>query len=395
MFLNALFLLLRAALLRRRLRAAVTMSGVALAVALAFCLIGFQRGYQRALRTELDRLGAHVLVVPKGCPYDAASIALHGASWPCYLKSVYLQTVRGTEHVAVAAPILMTALYEGKTGGQTVYCGIEENIRQLKPFWKIDGTFPAKEGDLLIGAEIARTNRWTVGQDVVLPGSPKEPGRICGILQPTQGPDDLFQFLRLEDAQRLFGHPGELTHILVRLDDPERVESVVRELRGCDAGLEMTVVPLAHLFQTIQNLIQNTRLLLACAALAALLAAGMGVSNTMLMAVSERTREIGILRATGIPRGTIFGLICAEALTLTLLGGIVGLLLATVGASGFEAWLRERLPYAPRDTLLRPEPIVMAFCFMVAVVLGTFAALLPATAAARLSPVEAIRRGAK
>jgi putative ABC transport system permease protein len=395
MSLTARLLLLRAGLLRRRLRAAVTMAGVALAVALAFCLIGFQRGYQRALRTELDRLGAHVLVVPKGCPYDAASIALHGASWPCYLKSVYLQTVAKTPGVAVAAPILMTALYEEKTGAQTVYCGVEENIRQLKPFWQVQGAFPSKPGDLLVGAEAARTNRWTVGQTVTLPGMAKETGRISGILQPTQGPDDLFHFLRLEDAQRLFRHRDELTHILVRLKDPERMESVVRELRGCDAGLEMTVVPLAHLFQTIQNLIQNTRVLLACAALAALLAAGMGISNTMLMAVTERTREIGVLRATGIPRGTIFGLICAEALTLTLLGAILGLALATGGAGGFEAWLRERLPYAPRDTLLRPEPAVMAFCFTIAALLGMLAALLPATAAARLSPVEAIRRGAK
>jgi putative ABC transport system permease protein len=395
MSLNGITLLLRAALLRRRLRSTVTAGGVALAVALAFCLIGFQRGYQRALKSELDRLGAHVLVVPKGCPYDAASIALHGASWPCYLKSVYLQTVQRTEHVAVAAPVLMTALYDARTGAQTVYCGVEPSIRQLKPFWRIDGEFPARSGDLLVGAEVARTNRWTVGQTVPLPGASGETGRISGILQATQGPDDLFQFLRLEDAQRLFRHPGELTHILVRLDDPERVASVVRDLRGCDAGLDMTVVPLAHLFQTIQNLIQNTRLLLACAALAALLAAGMGVSNTMLMAVTERTREIGILRATGIPSGTIFGLVCAEALTLSLLGGIVGLLLATVGASVFEAWLRQRLPYAPHDTLLRPEPVVMAFCFGVACAVGVLAALLPAFAAARLSPVEAIRRGAK
>ena len=115
-------------LLRRKLRSLVTGIGVAAAVGMLFALVSFQRGYQRGLTAELDRLGAHLLVVPKGCPYDAASIALHGASWPCYLKSVYLESVRKTNHVAVAAPVLMNALYDEKTGSQVVYCGDRKSV---------------------------------------------------------------------------------------------------------------------------------------------------------------------------------------------------------------------------------------------------------------------------
>src|SRR6266480_6092176 len=96
---------------RRPLRTGVTVAGVAIAVAALFSLLAFQRGYQNGVRGELDRLGAHVLVVPKGCPYDAASMALHGASWPCYLKGSYLEEVRGVTGVATAAPVFMTALY--------------------------------------------------------------------------------------------------------------------------------------------------------------------------------------------------------------------------------------------------------------------------------------------
>src|SRR5437667_9164904 len=110
------FVLIFANLQRRTLRSFVTAGGVAIAVAALFSLVSFQRGYQDGMQGELDRLGAHVLVVPKGCPYDAASIALHGASWPCYLKAAYLKRVQQAEGVATAAPILMNAVYDTDTG---------------------------------------------------------------------------------------------------------------------------------------------------------------------------------------------------------------------------------------------------------------------------------------
>lgn len=378
-------------LLRRRLRSGVTGLGVAAAVAMLFTLVSFQRGYQAGLTQELDRLGAHLLVVPKGCPYDAASIALHGASWPCYLKETYLKSVRAAEHVAVATPILMNAVYDTASQSQLVYCGVEPSLLQLKRQWHVTGAFPTQSGEVLIGSELAKAHRWRVGETVSLPGLTGQKGRVSGVLDPTQSADDLFVFTPLATAQRLFERPNELTHILVRLDSPDRVETVVRNLRSCDAGLEMTVVPLAHLFQTIQSLVQSTRFLLGCVSVVALLCAGAGVSNTLLMAVSERTREIGVLRALGASRGTVFQIIVGETLLLCFLAGSVGLLGGLLGASSMERWLRGRLPFAPHDLLLQAEVPVMVFCVVMALVLGSLAALLPAWRAARLAPSEAIR----
>ncbi len=95
---------------RRPLRNGVTALGVAIAISALWSLLAFSRGYREGLDTELDRLGAHVLVVPKGCPYDAASIALHGASWPCFLPQKYLQQVQAVPGVEVGAPIFMNAI---------------------------------------------------------------------------------------------------------------------------------------------------------------------------------------------------------------------------------------------------------------------------------------------
>jgi putative ABC transport system permease protein len=371
-------------------------------VAAFFSILSFQQGYQRGLRDELDRLSAHLLVVPKGCPYDAASIALHGANWPCYLRAAYLEQVRRTPGIATAAPVFMAAVTGPAPGGrgaaaasaQTVYLGVGPEIRALKRDWRIDGAFPARPGELLVGGDLAKTRGWRVGQSVALPGLAGRTGRVAGVLAPTSGPDDLFIYMPLADAQRLFHQPGHLTHILVRLEDPNRMQRVVGDLRGCDAGLEMNIVPLAHLFHSIQNLVNAARLLLGCVALVAALVSGAALANTVLMAVAERTREMGVLRALGASRRDLFGLVWLETLQISLAGGIAGLFLAVIGARGVEAWLRERLPYAPNATLIHPEWGSMLLCLAAALVLGSLSGLLPAWRAARLSPVEAIRRGA-
>ncbi len=378
-------------LARRKMRSAVTAGGVALAVAAMFSMLAFMLGYQRGMRGELDRLGAHVLVVPKGCPYDAASIALHGANWPCYLKQDYVKTVQDTPHVAVAAPVYMSAVYDSATGAQTVFCGVTREILGLKREWKIDGEFPSASGDLLVGSETAKDRDWKLGAQVTLPGLDGASGRISGIIRPTQGADDLFIYMPLQDVQSQFKRPHQITHMLVRLDSPESMESVVNALRSCGAGLEMNVVPLAHLFSTINNLVQGTRFLLGCVALIALLAAGAGLSNTILMAVAERTREIGVLRAIGASRLRVFGLILGETLALCVIGGAAGIAAAIIGSRGIEAWLRGRLPFTPDGTLIQAQPLTVALCLLVAAAVGCLAGLLPAWRACRLAPVAAIQ----
>ena len=192
-----------------------------------------------------------------------------------------------------------------------------------------------------------------------------------------------------------FQHPGELTHILVRLKDPNALNETVAALRGCDAGMDMNIVPLAHLFHTIQSLVNSTRLLLACVALIGLVVAATGVSNAVLMSVAERSREIGIMRALGASHGDVFRLICLETFQICLAGGAGGLVLAFACSRAVENWLRSRLPFAPSDTLIRWEWSVAGACILGALLLGIIAALLPASRAAALSPVEAMREGAR
>lgn len=376
---------------RRPLRTSMTALGVAIATATLFSLLAFQSGYRQGLDRELERLGAHILVVPKGCPYDAASIALHGASWPCFLKESYLDAVRGTRGVLAAAPALMAAFYNTQ-GRAVVYVGIDSVMRSLKKGWSMEGTFPQQPGEILVGSAIARQENWLVGQRVQLPMLHGEAAGVSGILGPTQTSEDTFVYLRLGDAQRVLKHPNEITHILVRLADPNQLDSVVAQLRGCDAGLYMNIVPVAHLFRNIQRLVNSTRLLLGCITLAALLVAAAGVSNALIIAVAERAREIGVMRALGASQFDIFWLFWLETMHLCSVGAVSGIFLALLASRSIETWVRSKLPFVPDGRLLQWEWWMAFGCWAGALVLGAAAAFFPAYRATRIPPVEAFRQ---
>lgn len=381
--------------IRRKLRTLVTAAGVAIGTAALCSLIAFERSYQAGIQGELDRLGAQILVAPKGCPYDAASMALHGASWPCYLKQDYLARVKASAGVASAAPVLMNAVYDDTSGAQWVYQGVDPEILALKRGWRIRGALPATTDECLLGATSATRLKLNIGDKFPLPGLPAgQTGTVSGVLNTTGDADDTFIFTSIARAQAIFNRPRQLTHILVRLKDPNMLDNVVADLRGCDAGMDMNVVPLAHVFHTIQDLINSTRILLGCVALIAMLAAGAGVSNAVLMAVSERTSEIGMMRAVGASKADVFLLIWLETMSLCVLGAAVGIVVSASTAPALERWLRSRLPISPENAFVHLDAAAALLCLGLAAVLGTVACLIPAIRAVRLSPVEALRSGA-
>jgi putative ABC transport system permease protein len=388
--------LIRASLLQRKLRTLVTVAGVAIGCAALYCMLAFEKGYQRGIQEELNGLGAHILVAPKGCPYDAASMALHGASWPCYLKEDYLQRIRSTGGVAEVAPMLMNAVFTADTGAQNVYVGADTSLMKLKHGWHIDGAFPVGLGDCMLGSTVAKALHARVGAVITLPGitetaSTARSATVSGILNETGQSDDTFIFISIPAAQRLFNRPHQLTHMLVRLQDPNLLQRVVNDLRGCDAGMDMNVVPVAHVFSTIQNIVNTTRVLLACIAIAGLAVAATGVGNAVMMSVTERTREIGIMRAAGASRTDVFGLVFSEAAVLCALGGISGLCTALLASRAVEAWVKAQLPFAPNGAIIRPEPLLMCMCLLAALCTGLAAGILPAWRASTMSPICAMR----
>ena len=210
-------------LARRRGRTLLTVLGVAIAVSVLFSLLALNSGYENELNREVNSLGVHILAVPKGCPYEAASLIMHGGVIPKYLSDLDLKNISRIEGVKLAAPMLLHQFLvkDEKTGESAphIIYGIKMvDTRELKPWWTVQGRFfdDNETNVMLVGRELADKKNLSVGQ--VLPVGPmKENFTIVGILDRTGDQDDQFHFFPLQEAQRVFSKEGLITTIAVKV----------------------------------------------------------------------------------------------------------------------------------------------------------------------------------
>jgi putative ABC transport system permease protein len=373
---------------RRKGRTLLTVAGVAIAVAILFSLLSFSAGYERELTKEMDSLGFHLLAVPKGCPYEATTLILHGGVIPKYLTNEDLARARATDGVVIAAPLLLQQFV--KDGTPHIVYGIEPEVMlPLKPAWNVDGRFfTANETHVMvIGSTLAEKENLVPGS--VIPFGPaQEPFTIIGVLKPTGSEDDNFHFLPLADAQRVFKKEGFITAIAVQADDVKHIHDISIELEKVP---DIQVVTMAQVTGTIMNLVGSARSLLFSVIVIAIVISAAGITNTLLMSVNERTREIGMMKAIGASGYHIGILLITETLLITMFGGIIGIIAALAGSGIIETFVRGIVPYAPSGSFVSFDPLLIGGCLVFSIGLGLLCGLYPAWKSARLSPMEAIR----
>jgi putative ABC transport system permease protein len=376
-------------LTRRKLRTGLTLFGVAIAVMTLASLLAFGDGYQHGLRTELDGMGIQMMLVPLGCPYDAAARVLKGRSLEFSLPSSALAAARSDPAVANAAPMLMATLPRPKEGRTDLWVGIDESIRSLKPWWRFSSGSRWFRGadSVILGAEAASTEMRAVGDTLYSP----ETGRkftVCGVLERSGTSDDSQFFVPLTTAQAMFHQPARLTAVAIRLKDPGLLPAAserLQQVRGAQ------VVTLTEMLGTFLNLVGAVRTLITAIAIVALGISALSIFNTLLASVLERTAELGVLRSVGASRSQVFGLLAVEALLLTLAGSAIGLLLAVAGGVWIEQAVRRFMPLAPDAALLTLTWRVLGECTLIGVAVGIVAGIYPAWRASRMSPTEALR----
>ena len=382
-------------LLLRPARTVLTIVSVAASVAVLFSLLAFNTGYQKGLRNQLQQMGVHLMVVPIGCPYEAASLLLKGGEIEGYLDEKIVEDIARVEGVAIAAPSLMHAIVRPEDGRTDIYLGIDKRQLDLKNWWKLsDGSDPsadllASEDSLLLGHDAALIEkREAIGEKIWVPEIDSE-FSVTGILEPTGTQDDGFFYLPLRIAQEKFHLPGQVTAVQVRLSDPSLAAEVGDKLEQMFPNAE--VIRMEELLGSMTALIDSARALILAIVAVVIAISAVGVLNTMLMSVFERTREIGVLRATGAGKLHIFSLVWTETLALTAVGGIAGIALAAVASRAVEAGIKQFVPLAPSESMTQFDPQAAIICVLAVLGVGLVAGVYPAWRAASIRTIEALR----
>ena len=376
-------------LVRRPLRSALTIFGLAVAVAVLACLSAFSHGYRSSLGRELDRMGFQMMLVPLGCPYDGAARVLKGKALENSLPESALELARRDPAVAVAAPLLMVAQARPSEGRADMWVGLDESALDLKPWWRMaaGAKWFSESNSVILGCDAAEIEMRAPGDWLY---SPETGGklRVAGVLERSGTSDDNLFFVPLPTAQRMFNQPGRLTAIAIRLHDPALVREASERLQKIPGA---QVVTLTEMMGTFLNLVGAVRTLLFSIALVALAIGVLSVFNTLLAAVVERTNELCIMRAIGASRWQILQMITTEALLLTSAGSIGGILLAITVGRGVENLAKQFVPLASNAPLFSMSATIVLQSLVVGVLVGVTAGLYPSWKASRLQPAEALK----
>jgi putative ABC transport system permease protein len=378
---------------RARVRAALTMLGVIIGVASVVALVGVGRGTTSSITTRLNALGTNLLTIsPSGrsstsvlTTEDAAAIgALPGIA--AVAPEVQAQAVVATSTtnttttsvVGTTSDYAIVRAYDVWQGTFLTPVSIDRSLRVI-----VLGATVAT--DLGLGAE-------AIGSTVSVGGIPFQ---VIGILQPKGGagfanPDD--QVLIPIGAVRKYFVGGDTVRTIgVSVASGSGMQAArdaitgllrVRHGIAATGTDDFSIFDQAQLLEAASSISGTLTLLLGGIASIALVVGGIGIMNIMLVSVRERTREIGIRKALGARGRDILSQFLIEALTLSLLGGFIGVLIGLVVSAAIGR-------IAGWGFIFDPATVAAAtlFSLMVGIVFGVW----PARQAARLDPVAALR----
>jgi len=381
---------------RRKLRSSFTIGGVAIAVAVLVSLLGFSEGYKKALTSDIDKMGYQILVTAKGCPYEAATLMLKGGGGLRYMEQDVFNSIANDERIDKLTPQLIHTIFDPERlegqGGFAMYIGIQKSYLELKPWtkFKSGAWFTRDDADeVIMGFEAAELEQRSVGNKIFIPGIEKIL-TVVGVFERTGTQDDGVIFLPLKSAQTIFALKDKISGIGIKLKNIEELGQFEEDMYAVPGT---QVISMAQVKGTLLNLVSSAKILVTSVAVIAVFVAAIGVVNTILMSVFERTQEIGVMKAIGASKLDIFRLIWMETVIMCALGGLVGDIGALLGGKVVERIVKSLLPYAPEGQIVLITPTALLISLVGAILLGLFAGIYPAFRASSMRPIEAIRSG--
>ncbi|MDO8673595.1 MAG: ABC transporter permease [Dehalococcoidia bacterium] len=363
---------------------ALLVLGLVIGVSSIVCLVSVTRAMQADVREKLDRFGSNLVITPKS---DAIMLSYGGiavTSTAVNVKDMRADDLAKIEAIGAKygassiAPKLVGGVLVGEAKALLVGVDFPAELK-AKQWWEITGREPKETNEVLLGAFASRKFSAMPGGTLTINGSNFS---VTGVLRETGSQEDSVIFANLARAQQLLGKPGALTY--VEIGAPSRgLDALIDELKTALPGANTAALS-AAMESRQQRVGQLTNFSLAVSIIV-LVVGVVIVLTTMMSAVNERRREIGIFRATGFRKTHIATIILFEAFVVSFIGGVSGWLFGSL----ITLVIGSRL--AEVTTHIGPSPMLGATAILVSVIIGMAGALYPAMLAANLDPADALR----
>lgn len=371
---------------RRKSRLAFLVTGLLLGIATVVTLLSLTEALTMEAEHKLDSFGANILITPRSeeLSLTYGGITLGGVAVDAHeIRHADLErirTIRNSRNIAAVAPKVLGGVSVGEARG--LLMGVDPEVEfHVKRWWSVNGQPVRGEFDLVAGSAAAQRFGLSLGGPVEING---ETFTLTGILQQTGSQDDELLIASLPTAQRLLGKPGQVSLVEVAAlcaDCP--IEDLVSQIS--EVLPDVKVAAIQQVVRTRMHALEQFRAFSLGVAAVVVLIGALVVFVTMMGAVNERTREIGIFRALGFRRGHVIRLILMEASWVSLLAGVLGY----VGGMGATRLI---LPFLTEEhPHLVWNPLLAAGAILLALVVGMAASYYPALHASRLDPTEALR----
>jgi putative ABC transport system permease protein len=396
------------ALTAHKLRSALTLLGVLIGVFSIIVVMTAMRVLERDVENNLSQLGGQTFAVQKWPGVQFGDFS----DWEKYWRRKNITLEQG-QIVEEKATLAAAVGVEGQFWNGSIQTRYAKTAPTAMLYGETTGSFPAhnwipEEGRVLVDSDIDDTRNVcvlgsalaktvfpfgsAVGEELKINGIPYT---VVGVLASKGaslgGNQDNFAIVPLTTALDRYGLRWTGLSILVQAssvasygDCQEQVRSILRAARKVRPGEpdDFEVFSNDSLIQQFDNFTRAVRVGVAIVSSIALVAAGVGIMNIMLVSVTERTREIGVRRAVGAKRRNIMGQFIMEAVVLCEVGGVAGVLFGVLGGNSL-AWFMKVPPAIPVDWII----LGLFICSVVGVIFGTY----PAYKAAHLDPIESLR----
>jgi ABC-type antimicrobial peptide transport system permease subunit len=292
----------------------------------------------------------------------------------------YVQRIAALPEVQTVSGMIFTAVMMSGGQGFFIVEGFNPGDPSFDRFRIVDGKSLTNNRQVLLGKTMSESLKKGVGDSIEVGGSRF---RVVGVFESSIGWEMMGGVITLRDAQTLVGRPRKVTMLGVKLRDPSQAEGVVKKINQSMPDIHAALS--GDFAAQMPDMVASNSMMSGISFLA-IIVGGLGVMNTMLMAVLERTREIGVLRSVGWQRRDILWMILKESIILALLGAASGMILAPVLNFAISSIPSIGAMYSPQW-----DWAIFARALAIALLLGAVGGIYPAYRATRLQPVEALR----